>query len=1201
MYKKILFLSIVTILFFSNILFAQTTNDITLKPGFNFISFTNLITLNPTEFKALNTSIEDVFLFSSSAGSFLSASEGTLSSLSAGKGYIIKSNASSDIKISIFGNVITTINSLNLKTGFNLVGFSQVPVTFTFVKLMTDNSIIKGCYKWSPTAGTFIQVIRNESGVITKIDGVDPTIKAGESYFINLYADSALTYDNTTITLNPASFNTPVTPISKVANPIITPNGGTFSASQLITISCVTEGASIYYTIDNDSATLYSAPFNISKTCTIKATASKPGWNNADLVTATFSLAFNPELEITGSLPASALTAPKSNINYAAAIGTKGCSIAVVRSDAENIEIGTVTISSNTYKANIPINDNNFTALIIIKDNLGRVLFRNMLGKTITKSELPTSATKIIIPNINIDATSTAMALLAKEKNVEISKITSITATDFQNGIATKTSNISSEISQHFSYSPTLISEVAKAVNTVSTASLSGNVSTTTVPTNISTATELLSSFVKVIKEPTLQTIITQNKLATSITLSAEQKIDSATTTIDPILKVKAPVFSNMGGTFLNNQQVTLSCPTPGATIKYTIDGTAPSSINGLIYTSSLLIEQTKQIKAIAIKNDMLDSDIVIANYVISKPAYDIADYFPLVIGAKYIYSTGYGIKNAEIIGTRNIAGVNAIKLGTIDNYEDYYIDDTGFYKCSDQRIIFDDLTKPFKISSRTPNLNEEFITYTSSVKNQHQYIITSKFKGKSAFRTFNQYYNDALNFEVTINNVTKNIQNILTVVYAKNIGEISFSNTIGTSFINYEFLVSYTSNNVNITQNKKDWTILIYSCGDNYSYNDISYGLYQELGGFTNSNVEKNINVVFQISPSSRYFLSNSIATARGCLFDNNLSDNLRIYGNGFTTNTGNPNEFLNFLNWGITAFPAEKYAIIISAHGSGVITHLYSPKLSLSPNKAVAYDDSSHDSLTLFELKDVFNQIKTKINKKIDVVCYSACIMGMFEVGYQFKDSVDYIVSSEANVKGVGINTALLSSKILKSSVPLSSLDMSKHIVDSYIDSPTLTGQDMTMSVMNLAYAQNVYKAINNIALNLLYFINQNEASAFVSALFQVQRYGPLNNPSYSNSYIDMYGFASLINSKLSDGTLKLLAQELLNTYSSFVPYNRSQGLKYYHSSGVSIFLTDSSSSWINNNYNNIQYGLTDFGNLNSWKKFNDEWAKILYFNGF
>jgi len=496
MYKKILFLSIILTLLFSNIATAQTTQYLTLKPGFNFLSFTRLITSSPAELKGANPSIDDIYLFSPSAGSFLSLSDGTLTSLSAGKGYIIKNNSLSDALLTITGNDISSANSISLKTGFNLVGFSQAPTSFTFEKLMTANTIIKGCYKWSPMAGTFIQVIKSDSGVITKIDGVDPTIKAGESYFINMYADSNLTYDASSILLTPSSYGT--ISATQVANPIITPNGGTFSSTQQITITCSTEGAEIYYNIDDGTQVKYTAPFFINKGCSIKANASKLGMNNSDVVTSVFVMSSNPELEIAGSLPSNALNSPKSSINFGPSIGTKGNSIMLVRADSENTEIGTITVNATNYIAYIPINETSYTALIIIKDSLGRILYRNLLGKTLIKSEIPALTSKIKISGINIDSTSTAMALLVKEKNIELNKITSVASTDLQNGIAIKTSNIPNEISQNFSSTPNLITEVAKAVNTVNTTVLSTSVSTNTVPISISTATQLLSSFIKV-------------------------------------------------------------------------------------------------------------------------------------------------------------------------------------------------------------------------------------------------------------------------------------------------------------------------------------------------------------------------------------------------------------------------------------------------------------------------------------------------------------------------------------------------------------------------------------------------------------------------------------------------------------------------------------------------------------------------------
>ena len=73
-----------------------------------------------------------------------------------------------------------------------------------------------------------------------------------------------------------------------VAPPKITPETGTYYEAQTVTITCITEGATIYYTTDDSSPVAekggpsetsiqYSEPFVVEKTTTIKAVAIKDG------------------------------------------------------------------------------------------------------------------------------------------------------------------------------------------------------------------------------------------------------------------------------------------------------------------------------------------------------------------------------------------------------------------------------------------------------------------------------------------------------------------------------------------------------------------------------------------------------------------------------------------------------------------------------------------------------------------------------------------------------------------------------------------------------------------------------------------------------------------------------------------------------------------------------------------------------------
>jgi hypothetical protein len=83
--------------------------------------------------------------------------------------------------------------------------------------------------------------------------------------------------------------------VLKVATPTISPNGGTFTGSTQVTLACSTsDPKTIRYTTNGtdptSSSTLYSSPFTVSTTCTVKARGFKSGYTDSDVVTANFVL-----------------------------------------------------------------------------------------------------------------------------------------------------------------------------------------------------------------------------------------------------------------------------------------------------------------------------------------------------------------------------------------------------------------------------------------------------------------------------------------------------------------------------------------------------------------------------------------------------------------------------------------------------------------------------------------------------------------------------------------------------------------------------------------------------------------------------------------------------------------------------------------------------------------------------------------------
>ena len=84
------------------------------------------------------------------------------------------------------------------------------------------------------------------------------------------------------------------------------------------------------------------------------------------------------------------------------------------------------------------------------------------------------------------------------------------------------------------------------------------------------------------------------------------------------VTQAETPVFDPAGGTrFRGSLQVTISCATVGAVIRYTTDGTDPSASNGTAYTSgsAITLTRTTMLKAIAAAPGYTDSDIASATY----------------------------------------------------------------------------------------------------------------------------------------------------------------------------------------------------------------------------------------------------------------------------------------------------------------------------------------------------------------------------------------------------------------------------------------------------------------------------------------------------------------------------------------------------------------------------------------------------------
>ena len=155
-------------------------------------------------------------------------------------------------------------------------------------------------------------------------------------------------------------------------------------------------------------------------------------------------------------------------------------------------------------------------------------------------------------------------------------------------------------------------------------------------------------------KNMTIKAIAVKEGYKTSAVASAEYQI-----------KVAKPTFSPVPGTFDAATQVSIVCGTEGATIHYTTDGTDPTA-ESPVYSEDIAVKEgTMTIKAIAIKEDMTNSDIAEGVYTIKQNAgldFDPKQY-NLYLGVEFNAPTleaPEGLTVTYESNNTNVAEVNA-------------------------------------------------------------------------------------------------------------------------------------------------------------------------------------------------------------------------------------------------------------------------------------------------------------------------------------------------------------------------------------------------------------------------------------------------------------------------------------------------------------------------------------------------------------
>lgn len=317
-------------------------------------------------------------------------------------------------------------------------------------------------------------------------------------------------------------------------------------------------------------------------------------------------------------------------------------------------------------------------------------------------------------------------------------------------------------------------------------------------------------------------------------------------------------------------------------------------------------------------------------------------------------------------------------------------------------------------------------------------------------------------------------------------------------------------------TQTTAAWTMLVYIAADNSLAPYASYNISDMSAGLTSLN---GINVLVQWDKPSDNQTWRYKITPGGKIDAGTLSSEM-----GYNPAT----ELFNSMQWAVKNYPANKYALILWDHGSGIedfypasrniVRNIINSSSWLNlrpslPERGILYDETQDTCLTNQGLTSALTQIKQLLGKNLDLIAMDACLMAMVEVGYQMRGLVNLFVGSQQTIPGEGYPYSQFIKPLSINPAGTTPLQLAQSMVSSYKKFYTtqMPALDFTLSAIDIT-------SIDLIKQNIDQFITAVTACSKIDAAKTKSIIIAARKASISfemPEYIDLYSFyANILN---------------------------------------------------------------------------------------
>jgi hypothetical protein len=421
---------------------------------------------------------------------------------------------------------------------------------------------------------------------------------------------------------------------TQTPTPQFSPATGSYTTTQSVTISDGTSGAVIYYTTDGStpttSSTKYTGPISVSASTVINAIAAYSGLANSDLASASYTIQPNGT-EINygngfASVAGLTLNGSATNVDDSRLQLTTG-----LTNQVSSVFYNTPTnIQSFTTDFAFQLSDAEADGFTFTIQNVGPTAIGGYGGSLGygpsppggTTGGIPKSvAIKFDIYNNSGEGTdSTGLYVDGAAPTVPAVDMTS-------SGVVLLSGDT---IAAHMTYS---------GVNLVMTLTdiVVNKTFTYTFPINIPTTIGSNVAYIGFTGGSGGET--SSQKILSWTFTSQSGSTESAAAT---------PTFSPGTGTYTSTQSVTIADTTPGATIYYTTNGTAPTT-SSAVYSSAIPVSASMTLEAIAVAPGYTQSALATAAYVIQSSGTSTINF-----AAGFPSATGLQLNGSAAVNSSN-------------------------------------------------------------------------------------------------------------------------------------------------------------------------------------------------------------------------------------------------------------------------------------------------------------------------------------------------------------------------------------------------------------------------------------------------------------------------------------------------------------------------------------------------------------------